>query len=123
MCSQRSTVCTRSRSGRRRRTRGAGGCTASAGLLSTAILDTCPPDLLVAPEIRRDRLRAEREVLLHQLIGAVLACRLDQHAVIALIDDVAPIVAAVPRDRVLARQPSRARHGRDEIGAAGALLL
>src|SRR5690348_5119326 len=116
MCSQRSTVCTRSRSGRRRRTRGSGSSAVSLGLLSTAILDTCPPDLLVAAEIRRDRLRAEREILLHELIAAVLARRFDVHPVGALVDDVAAVVAPVPRHGVLSRKSRRARHGRDEIG-------
>ena len=90
MCSHRSTVWTRSRSGRLRRTRRpATGCSAVAELLATAILDTRPPDLFVARQIRRDRLRREREILLHQLISAVLARSLDDDAIRALLHRVA----------------------------------
>src|SRR3954452_11105042 len=128
MCSQRSSECTRSRRGRRRRARGtdAGcgvGCGTSSSLLTTAILDTRPPDLLVAREIRRDRLGAEREILLHELIAAMLASGLDHDAVVALVDDGAAIVAAIPRHRVLARQPRRARDRGEEIGTARVLLI
>src|SRR3954447_21190206 len=120
MCSQRSSECTRSRRGRCRRARGADagsglGCGASSSLLSTAILDTRPPDLLVAAEIRRYRLGAEREILLHELIAAVFARSLHDYAISALIDDVAAVVAPVPGDGVLPRQPGRAGDRLDEV--------
>src|SRR6478609_3435479 len=55
----------------------AGSVPVSSSLLATAILDTRPPDLLVAREIRGHRLRTEREILLHELVAPVLARRLD----------------------------------------------
>src|SRR5258705_11362751 len=124
MCSQRSTVCTRNRSGRLRRTRRpATGCSAVTALLATAELDTRPPDLLVARQVGGDGRRGERQLVLHELVAAMLARRLDDDAVGALLHHVAAVVAAVPRDGVLARQPSGARHSCHEVGAARGLLV
>src|SRR5436190_24247157 len=110
MWSQRSTECVRRRSGRLRRARwiGADGSVAERGACSSlptaTILDTRPPDLLVARQVRGHRLRRQRNVLLHELRAPVLARRLDHDTVVALMHDGAAIVAAVPRHRVLARQ-------------------
>src|SRR3954471_20415859 len=129
MCSQRSTECTRRRSGRLRRARGAGaegsgaGRGASSSLLTTAILDMRLPDLFVAREVCRHRLAGESDVLLHELVAPVLARRLDDDAVGTLVHDVAAVVAAVPHDTVLAGRTRRAGHRRDEIGAARVFLL
>src|SRR5258705_4030202 len=129
MCSQRSAEWTRRRSGRGRRARRIGaegsgaGRGASSSLLTTAVLDTRPPDLFVSRKVRGDWLRAEREVLLHELIAAVLARRLDHDAIVALVDGVAAVVAPIPRPRVSARQARRARHRGDEVGTARAHLL
>src|SRR6478736_2351657 len=128
MCSQRSAECTRRRIGRRRRARwlGAGSDRegdVSSSLLATAILDTRPPDLLVAREIRGHRLGTEREILLHELVAPVLARRLDHDAVGALLHDAATVVAAVPHDAVGAGRTRRAGHAGDEIGAARVFLI
>src|SRR6476620_3915610 len=129
MCSQRSDERTPRRSGRLRRVRlvGADGSSAGGGvsssLLTTAILDTRPPDLLIAREVRGHRLRGEGEVLLHELIAAVLARRLDHDAVRPLLHDGAAVVAPVPHHAVRAGWTRRAGHAGDEIGAAGILLF
>src|SRR5689334_18470375 len=129
MCSQRSTECTRRRSGRLRRTRCVGPdgsrprIGAPSSLLTTTILDMRSPDLLVAGQVRGDRLGAEREVLLHELVAPVLARRRDDEAIRPLLDDVAPVVAPVPHDAVRAGWTRRARHAGDEIRAAGVFLL
>src|SRR5258705_341565 len=129
MCSHRSAEWTRSRSGRRRRARRIGvdgsgtGSGDSSALLTTTELDTRPPDLLVAWKVCGHRSRGEREILLHELVAAVLARRLDHDAVGALLHDVAAVVAPIPRNRVLPWQSRPARHGGDEVGAARVLLI
>src|SRR6185369_7970550 len=127
MCSQRSSECTRRRSGRLRRTRGGADSGAASGasssLLTTTILDMRSPNLLVARQVGGHRLRAEREVLLHELIAAMLARRLDHDAIGPLLHQVAAVVAAVPHHAVLTGWPRRAGHAGDEIGTARVLLL
>src|SRR6478752_9197297 len=129
MCSQSSAECTRRRSGRFRRVRafGADGSSAGGGvsssLLTTAILDTRPPDLLIAREVRGHRLRGEAQVLLDELIAAVLARRLDHDAVRPLLHDGAAVVAPVPHHAVCAGWARRAGHAGDEIGATRVLHL
>src|SRR3954464_677834 len=117
MCSHRSAECTRSLSGRRRLTCG-GSSVTSRGLLAAAVLNVRSRDLLVAGEIDRLRCGGEREILLDQLMRAVLSRRLDEQSVIALRHRPSGVVTAVPDHAVFARQAGRARYRRDEIGPA-----
>src|SRR3569833_1454556 len=122
MCSQRSAECTRSLSGRSRFTgAGSGSSRTSRGLLATAVFNARSRDLLVALEIDRLWCCCESEVLLDQLIRSVLARRLDEQTIFALLHRTPRIVSAVPRDTVLARKTRRARDRRNEIGRTGAL--
>src|SRR5690242_6759368 len=127
MCSQRSSECMRRRSGRLRRTRARADSGARSGasssLLTTAILDMRSPDPLVPRQARGHRLRAEREVLLHELIAAMLARRLDHDAIRPLLHHVAAVVAAVPDHAVLTGWARRAGHAGDEVGTTRVLLL
>src|SRR3954471_5980078 len=107
MCSHRSSVWMRSRSGR--------GCRI---LLPTTVVKPGSAYLRVACQVCGRGLRAERHLLLHDAVRAVLARGFDDDAIRALIDETPALVLAIPRDRVASRKARCARDRRDQVGAA-----
>src|SRR5262249_47756908 len=78
-------------------------------------------DLDAARQLNREGCRVEVNRGLHALIGAVFPRRVDEEGVLAATDGLAMVVLAVPDHRILARRPSRPRHGQDHVPAIDAL--
>src|SRR5580765_2081566 len=62
-------------------------------------------------ELEHLRFAVERHLLAVDLIGAVLARRLDRHRVCAGFDEITGLVLAVPFERVFARRPRGGAEG------------
>src|SRR5690242_19521540 len=83
------------------------------------IVDGRTGDLLVSGELELLRGPAPLDLLPHDLVGSVLARRLDADGVFAGLDRLARVILAVPLQAVLARRTSGARAGSGYVVAFG----
>ena len=132
MCSHRSAECTRSRSGRLGRTRGptawcSAVCSPVTTLLSTTVLDTRPPDLLVAGQIRGKKDLFSEQVTLRftpseyaQVLAEAQKSELSlaEHLRARIVDHQLTFITKVVPDKKYRNELSRAGISLNQIAAA-----